>query len=403
MMPTLKPFRPLLLPLLLAACGTSRSLPAGNFRIRVDTLLSESAAQYKVLAQTLPAGRLPRNWDPKTGKLNTSGSEWWCSGFYPGTLLYLYEATKDTALYREAMRVLPLLEKEQYNKGTHDLGFMMFCSYGNALRIAPRPGYEDILVQSARSLATRYSPVTRSIRSWNSNKEEFLVIIDNMMNLELLFWAARKTGDTSLRNIAITHANTTMANHFRPDGSSYHVLNYDEKTGAVKQKRTAQGYADASAWARGQAWGLYGYTVMYRETREARYLDQAQRIAKFLLNHPRLPADGIPYWDFDAPDIPAAPRDASAGAIMASALLELAGYVDANEAGHFRSRAEKILLTLSGAEYRAAPGANGGFLLKHSVGHLPAKSEVDVAISYADYYYIEALLRYRASGYSKDD
>ncbi|GAA4341804.1 glycoside hydrolase family 88 protein [Flaviaesturariibacter amylovorans] len=385
--------------MLLAACGPSRSVTTYVAPLpvsRIDSILTASAAQYRLLARELPAGRFPRNWDPAAGKLNTSGSDWWCSGYYPGTLLYLYERTKDTALYREALRMLPLLEKEQHNTGTHDLGFMMFCSFGNALRIAPKPGYEDILVQSARSLATRYSPVTRSIRSWDSNKDEFLVIIDNMMNLELLFWASKHTGDSTFRNIALTHANTTIANHFRPDGSSYHVLNYDDKTGAVKQKRTAQGYSDASAWARGQAWGLYGFTVLYRETKGQRYLDQAVRIADFLLGHPRMPADGIPYWDFDAPAIPDAPRDASAAAIMASALLELRFYADGSfNASRYVQAAEKILVTLSSDAYRAAAGTNGGFLLRHSVGHLPAKSEVDVAITYADYYYVEALLRYR--------
>jgi unsaturated chondroitin disaccharide hydrolase len=362
---------------------------------RIDSALQRSAAQYRLLAKTLPAGRFPRNYDPRSGKLNTSGSEWWCSGFYPGTLFYLFEHSKDSALYREALRMLPLLEKEQYNRNTHDLGFMMYCSYGHALRLDPQPAWREVLLQSARSLSTRFSPATGAIRSWNGAPGEYLVIIDNMMNLGLLCWATRASGDSSFFKIAESHANTTLRNHFRPDYSAYHVLNYDSASGAVRQKRTAQGYSDASSWARGQAWALYGFTEMYRETREARYLAQAQGIAGFLLNHPRLPADGIPYWDFDAPDIPAAPRDASAAAIMAAAFLELETYTNRKDGRRLHAAAEKILSSLLSPAYFAAPGSNGGFLLQHSVGHLPAKSEVDVALTYADYYFVEAMLRYR--------
>ncbi|TCJ17889.1 glucuronyl hydrolase [Flaviaesturariibacter flavus] len=381
---------------LLAGCSPARRNAKQQLLPASDSVLQQSAAQYKMLLRGLPAGKLPRNWDPKTGQLTTSGSGWWCSGFYPGTLLCLFEATKDSALYREAVRVLPLLEKEQYNTSTHDLGFMMYCSYGNALRIDPKPEYRSVLLQSARSLATRFNAKVGAIRSWNAKPGEFLVIIDNMMNLELLFWASRESGDPSFRNIALKHAETTLANHFRPDYSSYHVVNYDSATGAVLQKRTAQGYADASAWARGQAWGLYGYTLMYRETRDPRFMEQAQGIAGFLLEHPRLPADKIPFWDFDPPGIPDAPRDASAAAIIASALLELQGYSDAKMSKRYTAAATTILHTLMSAGYRATPGTNGGFLLRHSVGHLPAGSEVDVALTYADYYFVEALLRYRA-------
>ncbi|HEY0174799.1 MAG TPA: glucuronyl hydrolase, partial [Pedobacter sp.] len=194
--------------------------------------------------------------------------------------------------------------------------------------------------------------------------------------------------------IAVTHANTTLKNHFRPDYSSYHVINYNPETGTVQKKQTAQGYADESAWARGQAWGLYGYTVMYRETHDWKYLDQANHIASFILNHPRLPKDKIPYWDFDAPDIPNALRDASAGAIIASALLELSHYAGQQEGKVYFKTAGKILQSLSAAPYQSLPGTNGGFLLQHSVGHLPQKSEVDVPLTYADYYYVEAMKRY---------
>jgi hypothetical protein len=311
-------------------------------------------------------------------------------------LWYLYEYTKDESLKSEALRSTALLEKEKNNTGTHDLGFMMGCSYGNANRLAPRPGYKEILLTSARSLATRFDPKVGCIRSWNSKAGDFLVIIDNMMNLELLFWATKVSGDSSFYKIAVIHANTTLKNHFRSDNSSYHVLNYDSATGAVKEKKTAQGAANESAWARGQAWGLYGYTATYRETKDPVYLEQAKNIADYLLTNSSLPADGIPYWDFNAPGIPNALRDASAAAILASALLELSKYTEKSRADNYLRLAKSILKTLSGPTYRATPGTNGGFILKHCVGHLPAKSEVDVPLTYADYYFIEALIRYKS-------
>lgn len=353
-----------------------------------------AASQYKLLAANRPAGKFPKTWFPATGKYEWSNSGWWCSGFYPGSLLYLYEQTGDTALYKEALTMLGELEKEKNNTGTHDLGFMMYCSFGNANRIATLPGYNDILLTSARSLATRFNEKVGCIRSWDSKGSDFLVIIDNMMNLELLFWATRVSGDSSFYKLAVTHANTTMENHFRPDHSSYHVLNYDTVTGLVKQKRTAQGAADESAWARGQAWGLYGFTVMYRETKDRKYLEQAIRIADFILKHPNLPADKIPYWDFNAPGIPAVLRDASAAAITASALIELGEYADPETKQSYLNTAAIILKTLSGNSYKANQGTNGGFLLQHGVGHLPAGTEVDVPLTYADYYFIEAMIRY---------
>ena len=356
----------------------------------------EAAAQYKVMMKRLPPGRFPKTYHANEDRLETSGSEWWCSGFYPGTLLYLYDETKDAALLTEAERMLTLLEKEKHNTSTHDLGFMMFCSFGNALQMAPKPAYKEILLTSAKSLSTRFNPTVGCIKSWDSKPSDFLVIIDNMMNLKLLFWATQVSGDSSFYKIAVTHANTTIRNHYRPDYSSHHVVNYNAETGAVQQKRTAQGYSDSSAWARGQAWGLYGFTETYRETGDKKYLDQAINIADFLLHHPALPADKIPYWDFNAPNIPSALRDASAGAIMASALLELSGYADATRKQEYFAVAETILRNLSTDAYKAKAGTNGGFLLMHGVGHLPNKSEVDVPLTYGDYYYVEAMRRYAA-------
>lgn len=362
---------------------------------QINLNLPDAAAQYKVLRDNTPADRFPKTWYADKQQAETSSSGWWCSGFYPGSLLYLYKATRDTFCLNEAKRRLQVLAKEQYNRTTHDLGFMMFCSFGNASYIAPDDQYKTVLINSARSLSSRFNPVTGCIKSWDSKPTDFLVIIDNMMNLELLFWATRVTGDSSFYKIAVTHANTTMKNHFRSDYSSYHVINYNPQTGAVQQKKTAQGAADSSAWARGQAWGLYGYTVMYRETKDKKYLEQANHIAHFILNHPNLPVDKIPYWDFNAPGIPGALRDASAASVMASAFLELSKYVPAVTGKEYVTTAETILRTLSGPQYKAAPGTNGGFILQHSVGHMPNKTEIDVPLTYADYYFIEAMLRYK--------
>jgi hypothetical protein len=361
----------------------------------IDQNFIDAGHQYQLIAKRLKPAEFPKTYHPENGKYENSNSSWWCSGFYPGTLLYLYQQTHDTALLSEANRILGVLKKEQYNNTTHDLGFMMYCSFGNALKIDPKPEDKQILINSAKSLSTRFNPKVGCIKSWDSTKPEYIVIIDNMMNLELLFWATRVTGDPSYAKIAVTHANTTMKNHFRANYSSYHVVVYNPQTGAVQEKKTAQGYANESAWARGQAWGLYGYTLMYRETKNRKYLNQANHIASFILNNPNLPADKIPYWDFNAPNIPNALRDASAGAVIASALLELCRYADKKNAQVYFKTAQTILKNLSAAPYKAAPGTNGGFILQHSVGHIPQKTEIDVPLTYADYYFVEAMLRYK--------
>lgn len=364
----------------------------------IDQNFKDAGAQYTLLMQKTPEQQFPKTYFPTTNKHEFSSSGWWCSGFYPGALLYLYQQTHDTSLYNEAVRKLQFLQKEQHNTGTHDLGFMMYCSFGNANMMKPSQQYVDVLMNSARSLSTRYNPTVGCIKSWDHKVWKFPVIIDNMMNLELLFWATRQSGDSSFYKIAVSHANTTLKNHFRPDYSSYHMVNYDPQTGAVIFKKTVQGYADSSAWARGQAWGLYGYTVMYRETKNKTYLHQAEQIADFILNHPNYPSDGIPYWDFNAPDLPHALRDASAASIMASAWLELYKYTDKQHARKYVAAAEKVLRTLSSDTYKAPKGENGGFILKHGVGHMPNKSEVDVPLTYGDYYFVEAMVRYKGLG-----
>jgi len=363
----------------------------------IDRSLATALRQYTLMAEVMKdkPDLLPRTVDT-TGKLVTYKSSWWCSGFFPGTLWYLYEYSGDEKLKEYAKEMTARVEKEKFNKGTHDLGFMLYCSFGNGLRITGEESYNEVLLTGAKSLITRFRPKIGCIQSWNSRRGwQCPVIIDNMMNLEFLMWAFKKTGDSTYYRICISHSDTTIKNHFRPDYSTYHVVSYDTITGQVEKKQTAQGYSDESAWARGQSWGLYGFTMMYRETKLERYLDQAIHIADFLINHPNLPEDKIPYWDYNAPDIPKALRDASAGAIMASALIELSGYVDPVKSKAYLEVAEKQLRTLASPKYLAEPGENGNFILKHSVGSLPGKSEVDVPLTYADYYFVEALLRYR--------
>lgn len=362
--------------------------------IKDDFAFADS--QYKYMMKQVPQDKMPQSYDEKNKKFISYQRTWWCTGFYPGSLWYIYEQTGDPVIKTEAERALKVIEPNKTYTGNHDLGFMMYCSFGNAYRITKNKSYKDIIFQSAAALASRYRPPAKVIQSWNSN-EYFKgpVIIDNMMNLELLYWTSINGGDAKYKEIAVTHSNTTLQHHFRPDFSSYHVIDYDMSTGNVLRKATWQGAADCSAWSRGQGWGLYGYVTMYRFSKDKRYLDQARRVADFILNHPNLPEDKIPYWDFDAPYIPQAKRDASAGAVIASALLELAQYTRGDEKQNYINNAKDMIVSLSGEKYKAKVGENGGFLLKHSTGSLPSNSEVDVPLIYADYYYLEALKRYK--------
>jgi len=369
-----------------------------ELRTVIDQALHTSAQQYDWMLAHLPTpDRMPRTLEK--GKLVTVRERDWTVGFFPGSLWYLYEGTKIPTWRTAAERFTRLLESEQFNTRTHDVGFILNSSYGNGLRLTGESAYRPVLLKGAQSLATRFSPVVGSIKSWDRSPEEytFAVIIDNLMNLELLTWAARNGGEPRLRDVAIAHADSTLANHFRSDGSTFHVVDYDTATGRVLRRITHQGAADNSAWARGQAWSLYGYTMMFRETREIRYLETAEKVARFIMNHPRLPADKIPYWDFDAPGQPNAPRDSSAAAIMSSALFELSGLTRDPAAGtRYAAFAEAQLRSLATPTYLAEPGTNGGFILKHATGNFPKNSEIDGPINYADYYFLEALIRARA-------
>jgi rhamnogalacturonyl hydrolase YesR len=302
----------------------------------------------------------------------------------------MYELTGDEKWKQSAVKNTLKLDGVQYRKNTHDLGFMVFCSFGNAYRLTGDQNYRDVILTASESLFTRFNKKVGCIKSWDHGSWEFPVIIDNMMNLEMLFWASKETGNPVYKDIAVSHADVTLKNHFREDMSSWHVVDYDTITGGVKVKQTHQGYSDDSAWGRGQAWGLYGFTVMFRETGDSKYLDAATKIADFIISN--LPEDKVSYWDYNDPKIPDTYRDASAAAITASALFELSTY-NVEKKDFYLETASGILESLNSDKYRAKVGTNGGFLLMHSVGNKPKNSEVDVPINYADYYYMEALLR----------
>lgn len=368
----------------LMLCGgcSDNQLLRNDLKRALDVAVEHEKAQAEYMLDR--EGELPKTYE--NGEIVTANIRWWTSGFFPGSLWLLYEHTGDGQLREYAEHFTSRLESLKDYRGTHDLGFMVFCSYGNGYRLTGNEAYKNVINEASASLATRFNPTVGAIRSWNTGRKEnpeldYIVIIDNMMNLEMLEWSGYS-------DIARRHADTTLKNHFREDNSSYHVVTYNELTGEVTDKRTAQGLADESAWARGQVWGLYGYTMMYRVTGEKRYLDQAVKIADYVI--PRLPEDAIPNWDFDAEQ---QMKDSSAGSIMASALIELYGLTD-NEL--YLTTAERQLRSLCSDAYLAPVGENGNFILRHGTGHLPAGTEVDVPLTYGDYYFIEAAMRYLA-------
>jgi rhamnogalacturonyl hydrolase YesR len=337
----------------------------------------------------------PRTYED--GRIRLVKSSDWTSGYFPGSLWFLYEATGNDKWREAAEHYTAGMEVEKNHTHTQDVGIMLTSSFGHGLRLTGNSHYRDVLLTGARSLSTRFNSTVGAIQAWPLWKPEwsFPVIIDGMINLDLLFWAAEAGDEPGYREIAIAHADTTLKNHFRADGSSVHLVDYDPTNGQVKRKQTFQGAADDSSWARGQAWAVYGYSLMYRETKNPVYLNHAKKVAAFIMNHPRMPADKVPYWDFDAPDIPNAPRDAAAAAVIASALAELRQFVDQDTAGLYSKFAEQQMRSLASPAYRSNLGGNGGFLLLHSTGHLPEGKEIDVPLNYADYYFLEALQRFK--------
>ncbi|MDR2955870.1 MAG: glycoside hydrolase family 88 protein [Prevotella sp.] len=345
------------------------------------------------------------------GSLRTTNMYDWTPGFFPGSLWYLYELTGDDKWKADAEKWTASLEPLKTFTGHHDLGFMMYCSYGNAERLAPKPEYKDILIESAGSLSTRFSGKTQVIKSWNdfrpmnddSTVYDYPVIIDNMMNLEMLFYASKISGDKRYYDIAVKHADMTIKNHFRDDFSTYHVISYDTISSNVVSKNTAQGFSDNSTWSRGQAWAIYGYTMTYRETNDKKYLDVATKAADYFIRN--LPEDYVPLWDFNlgqegyvpgkrsyAAEFKERLKDASAAAITCSALFELGQLTDNK---FYIETAVKMLHSLASPEYRAPLGENADFLILHCVGSIPHRTEIDKPLVYADYYFLEALVRYK--------
>ena len=365
----------------------------------INNDINFSTRQYSLMLQQIGREgkvRIPKTID-KLGRMVYIPIDDWCSGFFPGSLCYLYQLTNDKSWLLQSKRFTEALDSIQYLTWHHDVGFMIGSSYLNIYRLNPNKAYKKTIIQTAKSLCTRFRKKAGVIQSWNvdrgwQSKRGWTcpVIIDNMMNLELLFEATRLSGDSTYWKVAVSHANKTLENQFRRDGSCYHVVDYDPNNGAVLHRQTAQGYADNSAWARGQAWAVYGYTVCYRYTHDRKYLDQAVKTLNFVMQNPNLPEDLIPYWDFDAPNIPNEPRDVSSAACIASALYEMNNYLPDNG---YTSLADRIIRSLSSPEYRAPLGKNGCFLLMHSVGSIPHNNEIDVPLNYADYYFLEALTR----------
>lgn len=366
----------------------------GQIRKTLDYLHSADSMDYSMMPRNIMPGET--RWN-----LRKATKEEWTAGFWPGVLWYDYEATGNDSIKVEADKFTRSLEfLAETPAYDHDLGFLVFCSYGNGYRLTGNEEYKNVVLAVADTLATLYKPAVGAILSWPRNVEMFgghNTIMDNMINLEMLFWAAKNGGDRKLYDIAVSHADKTMQNQFRDDYTSYHVAVYDTVSGKCINRCTHQGYADSSMWARGQAWAIYGYTVVYRETKDPKYLEFAEKVTQAYLD--RLPEDYIPYWDFSAPGIPDAPRDASAACVVASALLEMSTFCTGEQADEYKNAAVKMLASLGSDKYRAGEANNS--LLLHSTGHWPAGSEIDASIIYADYYYMEALLRLKKLGEGK--
>jgi len=394
---------------ILASCKENATVDKEKF-IKENTEFAAAQTENMLAVTGEPTGKNYPRTMKNDSTLAVTNMYDWTPGFFPGSLWYLYELTGDMKWKDAAEKWTESLEPLKTFTGHHDLGFMMYCSYGNAERLASKPEYKDILIESANSLSTRFDEKVGVIKSWNKFKSwndsstyDYPVIIDNMMNLEMLFYASKISGDKKYYDIAVKHADKTLKNHLREDFSSYHVISYDTINGDVLSKNTAQGFSDNSTWSRGQAWAIYGFTMTYRETKDQKYLDAAIKATDFYLKN--LPEDLVPLWDFNVSEEGYTPdsksyalefqeklRDASAAAIVCSALFELGE--SANNPVYTDS-AIKMLHSLASPSYRAALGKNANFIIMHCVGSIPHKSEIDKPLVYADYYFLEALARYK--------
>lgn len=372
-----------------------------ELKAKLPDVFARAAAHYKALdAAATPLMkngkgelRTPHGFRRDTRELDMRSVFWWTAGHYPGSLWYLYEATGDEFFKDRATVWTEILAPNAKVTDNHDVGFIMYCSYGNARRILKTDKYDGLLAETASSLSQRFNEGLGLLRSWGGkdDKREFLVIPDNMMNLELLEAVSKFAGNPRFDRIARSHATVTMKNHFRADGGTYHVLNYCQRDGRVQEIRRGQGAQVGTAWSRGQSWAIYGYTMMYRETRDPAYLAFARKVSDFAINHPNMPEDGVPYWDFGAPG---EERDTSAASVMASGLLELADFVGGEKGAAYRAFAVKQLLSLASSAYFSEGDEIGHFLLKHGTGNKPGCSEIDTPLDYGDYYFLEALLRF---------
>ncbi len=380
---------PIIILFLLSSCQSSQNKNTDNQQKTTALNYTYANRFENLLNYPVNPNKIPRGIDKNFKKMKTSKSPTWTSGFFAGNLWLIYELTNDKRFKDRALEWTKIVEIEKYNDEHHDIGFKIYNSFGHAYKNIQNEEYSNVIITAAKTLTNRYDDNIKAIQSWNAKegKWDYPVIIDNMMNLELLFEATRITQDSTFHHVAVNHANTTLKNHFRKDHSTYHVVDYNPD-GSVKAKKTHQGYNDSSAWARGQAWAVYGYTMAYRYTKNEAYLAQAEQTARFYLSHENLPQDGIPYWDFDDPDIPQAPKDVSASTIMASGFYELYEFTDNKT---YLDYANKVLETLKQPEYLLDKSVEAPFILNRSTGNYNKNSEIDCPIVYADYYFLEAL------------
>jgi len=355
----------------------------------VELQKEDGSFDYSMEPRNILKGDKQQGWNCQKAE-----AKYWCSGFWPGILWMDYANTGDEKIRQMAEGYTESLHNIAFQPVyDHDIGFLLFSSYGKGYQLTHNKEYKKVILAAADSLATLFNPIVGTIMSWPREVDNrhwpHNTIIDNMINLDLMFWAAQNGGNKLLYDVAVTHAMTTMKNHFRPDGSCYHVAVYDTLDGHFIKGVTHQGYADNSMWARGQAWAIYGYTMVYRYTGKEVFLDFAQKATDVYLR--RLGnTDLIPKWDFDDPSTTAS-KDASAACVVADALLELQGYVGGKKGERYKDLAINMLRQLSTEEYQSRD-KNVSFLM-HSTGNHPSNSEIDASIIYADYFYLEALLR----------
>ena len=378
------------------ALGICAARPGSAAASLDDTVRDDLAFARQRLAEaagSVAPDRYPSHTEP-SGAWAATGAGEWTSGFFPGSLWLAYEATGDAALRSQAQLREAGLRAQRLDTSGNDQGFKLLDSFGNGYRLTGDDSSRRVVLRGARSLASRYGPAVGMTRSWGKrNSPRFTVIVDNLMNLELLFWAARHGGDPAWYGMALSHVLRSARDHVRGDGSTAHVVDYGARSGKLRRKRTRQGYARNSTWSRGQAWAVYGFTMAYRETGDRRLLAAARRAADWYLGH--LPSDLVPYWDFDAPGIPDAPRDSSAAAIAASGLLDLAELdPDAAQRARYHAAAEATLASLSSDRYLARGHPDQSILL-HGTQDRP-RGEYDTGLVFGDYYFIEALLRHRS-------